>query len=40
MLNITGILDVTGTTINGFAVNLALGPDSIPVRGTVIGQGY
>lgn len=37
MLNITGILDVTGTTINGSAVNLALDPNSIPVRGNVVG---
>lgn len=37
MLNIDGILDVTGTTINGLAVNLALDSDSIPVRGNVVG---
>lgn len=37
LLNVTGVLDVTGTTINGTASNLALGADDIPVRGTVIG---
>lgn len=37
LLNINGILDVTGTTINGAAGNLALESDSIPVRGLIIG---
>lgn len=37
LLNVTGVLDVAGTTINGAASNLALSSDAIPVRGTVIG---
>lgn len=35
LLNLTGILDITNTTLNGVAQNLALGADNIPVRGTV-----
>ncbi|WP_313132652.1 baseplate J/gp47 family protein [Anaerocolumna sp.] len=37
LLNITGVLDVTGTTINEAASNLVLSTDAIPVRGTVVG---
>ena len=37
LLNVTGVVDVTGTTINGEASNLVLTTDAIPVRGTVIG---
>ncbi len=37
LLNVTGIVDITGTTINDEAVNLVLGADYIPVRGTVSG---
>ncbi len=37
LLNVTGVVDVTGTTINGEASNLVLTADAIPVRGTVIG---
>ena len=35
MLDIDGILDVADTTLNGVASNLTLGPDEIPVLGTV-----
>ena len=35
MLDIDGILDVADTTLNGVASNLILGPDEIPVLGTV-----
>ncbi|WP_228883279.1 baseplate J/gp47 family protein [Acetobacterium wieringae] len=37
LLNITGILDIGGTTINDVAANLTLGVDSIAVRGTISG---
>lgn len=37
LLNVTGILDVTGTTINGAASNLSLGTNEIPVRGNIYG---
>ena len=33
MLGITGVLDITGTTINGQAQNLVLGAEQIPVGG-------
>lgn len=33
-----GVLDVSGTTLNGAASNLALSADEIPVRGTVNGN--
>lgn len=33
-----GVLDITGTTLNGSASNLALDVDEIPVRGTVNGE--
>lgn len=35
LLNITGIIDVGGTTLNGAASNLTLNADSIVVRGAV-----
>jgi uncharacterized phage protein gp47/JayE len=37
LLNVTGVVDVTGTAINGAASNLVLTADSIPVRGNVVG---
>lgn len=37
LLNLAGVVDVTGTTLNGSAVNLVLGPDEIPERGDVSG---
>ncbi|MDF2870859.1 MAG: putative phage Mu protein -like protein [Anaerocolumna sp.] len=37
LLNVTGVVDVTGSMINGEASNLVLTADAIPVRGTVIG---
>lgn len=35
ILNLTGVLDVTGTTINGAAQNLALPTESIPGKGEI-----
>lgn len=35
ILTVTGVEDVTGTTVNGSATNLTLGSDDIPVMGTV-----
>lgn len=35
ILSVTGIEDVTGTTLNGSASNLQLDSDQIPVKGTV-----
>ena len=37
LLGLTGIMDIADTSINGRAQNLELGPDSIPVRGTING---
>ncbi len=37
LLNLTGVVDIAGTTINGVAVNLVLGSGEIPERGDVIG---
>ena len=37
LLNLTGILDIANTTLNGAAQNLMLGVDKIPVRGDFIG---
>ena len=37
LLNITGVLDIAGTTLNGEASNLTLGVDNIAVRGTTNG---
>ena len=36
ILDVQGILDVTGTTLNGVASNLILGADQIPVIGGII----
>ena len=35
IMGIPGIIDITGTTINGAEENLTLGRDEIPVLGTV-----
>jgi uncharacterized phage protein gp47/JayE len=35
LLNLTGVLDIQNTTLNGQAANLELDPNSIPKRGTV-----
>jgi uncharacterized phage protein gp47/JayE len=35
LLNIAGVIDITGTTLNGTAANLTLNADSIAVRGAV-----
>ena len=37
LLNLPGVLDVTGTTLNGSAQNLLLSEDQLPKRGTVSG---
>lgn len=37
LLNIAGVLDIAGTTLNGTASNLTLGVDNIAVRGTTSG---
>lgn len=37
ILNLEGVIDIGGTTLNGSAQNLQLGADSIPRRGTVSG---
>lgn len=37
VLTITGILDITGTTLNGAAQNIILGTDEIAVRGEIDG---
>lgn len=37
LLNLTGVLDITGTTLNGAASNLTLGVDNIAVRGSTSG---
>ena len=37
LLNLTGVVDVTGTTLNGFSVNLVLGANEIPERGVISG---
>lgn len=37
LLGLTGILDVTGTTVNGGTENILLGEDEIPVRGDING---
>lgn len=36
-LNLAGVIDISGTTINGQAVNLVLGINEIPKRGTTNG---
>jgi len=35
LLNVTGIIDVQDTTLNGVPQNLALGADNIPIRGAI-----
>lgn len=35
ILNVIGVLDIRNTTINGFAENIILGENTIPVRGDV-----
>lgn len=37
LLGIAGILDVTGTAVNGGRENILLGGDEVPVRGAVYG---
>ncbi len=37
LLNVAGVVDIADTTINGVAQNFALDPDSIPIRGEIIG---
>lgn len=37
LLNVPGIVDIAGTTINGAEQNLVLGADNIPVRGSLNG---
>lgn len=39
ILGVPGVIDVAGTTLNGSAANVALGPEEIPVLGTVIVNG-
>ena len=38
ILNVEGVLDVSGTTLNGSASNLSLADNEIPIRGTVNGN--
>jgi uncharacterized phage protein gp47/JayE len=38
MLSVTGVADITDTTVNGSAVNLILGADDVPVRGAFNGE--
>lgn len=35
ILNCPGVVDITGTTLNGTAANLVLGADELPVRGEI-----
>jgi uncharacterized phage protein gp47/JayE len=37
LLGVQGVLDITGTTLNGVAENLTLPNDTIPTRGTING---
>ncbi len=37
LLGVTGVLDITGTTLNGAEQNLVLDANSIPIRGAVSG---
>ncbi len=37
LLNVAGVVDISGTTINGVEQNLVLDKDSIPIRGEIIG---
>lgn len=36
LLNITGIIDIANTTLNGVAENLVIGADNVPIRGVII----
>lgn len=38
VLNCEGVLDISGTTLNGSDANLSLAADAIPIRGTVNGN--
>ena len=38
LMSVQGILDVSGTTLNGSASNITIASDNIPVRGTVNGN--
>ena len=38
ILSCAGVLDISDTTLNGFASNLPLGAEEIPARGTVNGE--
>ena len=38
ILTCEGVLDVSGTTLNGSDANLSLATDEIPIRGTVNGN--
>ena len=38
VLSCEGVLDISGTTLNGSASNVSLGVDEIPIRGTVNGD--
>ena len=38
LMNVQGILDVTGTTLNGATANISIDSANIPVRGTVNGE--
>lgn len=38
ILTCEGVLDISGTTLNGSDANLSLAPDAIPTRGTVNGN--
>ena len=36
ILTVPGVIDVTGTTLNGSAANVTLDAEEIPVLGTVV----
>lgn len=38
ILTCEGVLDISGTTLNGSDANLSLAPDAIPIRGTINGN--
>ena len=38
ILNATGVVDITGTTLNGTAANLVVDSDELVERGTVNGE--
>lgn len=39
ILTVFGIVDITGTTLNGAVANITLGNEEIPMRGTVVING-